>query len=152
PVLDVRSSTTITSPDRLSRRPARSDSRVERPPGAPRSDAMFGLDPANSPAAACASSASRQVSSGHPQESPKSSKHRQEIGRQGLDYSAKAAEARVARAFTGDTTGKFRGSRTVGYRSPFAESTLRSEPAQESRNERTDRDVDLPWNNRERTN
>jgi hypothetical protein len=36
-------------------------------------DALFALDPANSPTASCASSASRQVSAGRPQESPKSS-------------------------------------------------------------------------------
>ena len=88
----------------------------------PRSDALFDLDPANSPTASCASSASRQVSFGRPQESPNSSKSRQEIGLQGPYYSAKA-EARVARAFTGDTTGKPGGSRSGGFKSPFAEST-----------------------------
>src|SRR5262245_31279215 len=58
--------------------------------------------------------ASRQVSAGRPQESRKSSKSRQEIGLQGLYYSAKT-EARVARAFTGDTTGKPRRSRSGGF-------------------------------------
>src|SRR5262245_10651071 len=98
-----------------------------------------------------ASSASRQVSAGRPQESPKSSKSRQEIGRQGLYYSAKT-EARVARAFTGDTTGKPGRSRSGGFKSPFAEGTLRSGLAHDSRNEGAYRDVGLPWNNREGTN
>src|SRR5262249_61487028 len=73
------------------------------------------------------------------------------MGLQGLYYSAKT-EARVARAIAGDTTGKPGRSRFGGFKSPFAESTLRSGLVHDSRNERTDRDVGLPWNNREGTN
>src|SRR5262249_50108637 len=50
---------------------------------------------ASSPTTSSASSASRQVGSGRPQESPKSRKARQETGRQALYHSVKT-EARVA--------------------------------------------------------
>src|SRR5262249_30639003 len=76
-----------------------------------------------------AMSVSAQVSTGSPQESPKSRKARHEIGRQALLRFSEGRDASRP-SLTRNTTARFGGVPSAGFESQFAGSTLHSGLAQ----------------------